>query len=70
MKDLSNRLPEVKVVAVNHNKVRVYGGVSSKIYDGVFQLARDKGIEVKSVNSIKPTLEDAFIKIIGLSPLG
>ena len=68
LEDLSNRLPGVKVVAVEPNKVRIYGGIPANIYDNVFRSAKDKGIEIQSVNSIKPTLEDAFIKITGLSP--
>ena len=68
LEDLSNRLPGVKIVAVEPNKVRIYGGIRANIYDNVFRFAKDKGIEIQSVNSIKPTLEDAFIKITGLSP--
>jgi ABC-2 type transport system ATP-binding protein len=68
IKDLSDRL-QVKIVAVDHNKVRIYGGISSKIYDSVFQLTKEKSIEIQSVNTIKPSLEDAFIKITGLSPM-
>ena len=68
LEDLSDRLPGVKVVAVEPNKVRIYGGIPANIYDNVFRFAKDKGIEIQSVNSIKPTLEDAFIKITGLSP--
>jgi len=48
--------------------VRIYGGIPAAIYDNVFRLTKDKGIEIQSVNSIKPSLEDAFIKITGLSP--
>jgi len=65
--DLSNRLPETKIVAVDHNKLRIYGGTLTAVYDNVFRIAKDKGIEIQSVNSIKPSLEDAFIKITGLS---
>jgi len=68
LEDLSNRFPGVKVVAVEPNKVRIYGGIPANIYDNVFRFAKNKGIEIQSVNSIKPTLEDAFIKITGLSP--
>ena len=68
MEDLSHRLPEVKMTEVDSNKVRIYGGIPSDVYDNVFRLTKDKGIKIKSVNSIKPSLEDAFIKITGLSP--
>jgi ABC-2 type transport system ATP-binding protein len=67
--DLSNRLPEVKMTEVDCNKVRIYGGIPFEVYDNVFRLAKDKGIQIESVNSIKPSLEDAFLKITGLSPI-
>ena len=43
--------------------------VSNKIYDCVFSLAKDKNVEIQLINSIKPSLEDAFLKITGLSPI-
>src|SRR3990172_6013433 len=66
--DISDKLPEAKLVVMDYNKVRIHGGMPGKIYDNVCQLIREKGIEIQSVNSIRPTLEDAFIKITGLSP--
>jgi ABC-2 type transport system ATP-binding protein len=69
VEDLSNKLLGVMVVAVDHDKVRIYGGIPNDVYDNVFQLTKDKGIEIHSINSIKPSLEDAFIKITGLSPI-
>ena len=66
--DISDKLPEAKLVVMDHNKVQIHGGMPGKIYDNVCQLIREKGIEIESVNSIRPTLEDAFIKITGLSP--
>ena len=68
MEDLPNRLPGVKIVAVGHNKLIICGGIPADIYDNVFRFAKDKGIEIQSVNSIKPSLDDAFINITGLNP--
>jgi len=65
---LSEKLPKLKVVATNHNKVRIYGGVPAHTLEKVLQYAKDEEIEIDKVNSIKPSLEDAFIKITGLSP--
>jgi ABC-2 type transport system ATP-binding protein len=65
---LCERLPELKVIATNHNKVRIYGGVPAHVLEKVLQYARDGDAEIDGVNSIKPSLEDAFIKITGLSP--
>lgn len=69
MEDLSNKLLKVKIAKVDHDKLRIYGGALTEVYDGVFKFAKDKGIKIQSINSIKPTLEDAFIKITGLSPI-
>ena len=68
IEDLSSGLPGVKIVAFDHDKIRIYGGNPAAVYDNVFRFARDRGIEMQSVNSIKPSLEDSFIKITGLSP--
>jgi len=66
---LSNRLPGVKIVAVDHDRVRIYGGILADVVDSVLQSAKDKSIEIVSIKSIQPSLEDAFIKMTGLSPI-
>lgn len=66
--ELSERLPELKVIATN-NKVRIYGGVPVRVLEEVLQYVKNRGIEIDKVNSIKPSLEDAFIRITGLSPI-
>jgi ABC-2 type transport system ATP-binding protein len=69
VKDLTCRLPEVRIVEVNHNRIRIYGRSPADVYNKIFPIAKEKGIEILSVNSIKPSLEDAFIKLTGLSPI-
>jgi ABC-2 type transport system ATP-binding protein len=66
--NLSDRLPEVTIVLRDHNRLRISGGAPSKVYECVCQVTKARSIELLSVNSIKPTLEDAYIKITGLSP--
>jgi len=66
---LSTKLPELRIVAIDESKVRIYGGVATDLLETVLQFARDKNINIDTVDSIKPTLEDAFIKITGLSPI-
>ena len=68
IEELPRRLPELKIVATNHNKVRIYGGTPSSVLEKVLQYAKSEGNEIDKVNSVKPSLEDAFIKITGLSP--
>ncbi|MCK4733946.1 MAG: ATP-binding cassette domain-containing protein [Methanophagales archaeon] len=65
---LSEKLPALKIMVADHNRVWIYSGIPAEIYNAAFQLTKAKGIEIESVNSIKPSLEDAFVKITGLSP--
>jgi ABC-2 type transport system ATP-binding protein len=68
IEELPRRLPELKIVATNHNKVRIYGGTPADVLEKVLQYAKSEGNEIDKVNSVKPSLDDAFIKITGLSP--
>jgi ABC-2 type transport system ATP-binding protein len=69
IEDLSGILPELKVVATSQNNIRIYGGSPAGILEKVLHYARDSDIEIDGVNSVKPSLEDAFIKTTGLSPI-
>ena len=64
---LSRRLPNHQVTALDH-KVRIYGDVPARILEVALQTAKEKGIRIDSVASVKPNLEDAFVKITGLAP--
>jgi len=67
--DLSARLPQTDIVLLDNSLVKIYGGDSSQVLKGAFEFANDHNLGLESINSIKPSLEDAFIKITGLSPL-
>jgi ABC-2 type transport system ATP-binding protein len=68
LEELSERLPKLKILATSHNTVRIFGGTPRHVLENVLQYAKEKGAQIDKVNSIKPNLEDAFIKITGLSP--
>jgi ABC-2 type transport system ATP-binding protein len=68
MESLFQSLPGMKVVMVSDTRARFYGGVTTDILDAILHVARDNNIKIDSVSSLKPTLEDAFIKITGLAP--
>lgn len=52
----------------NQKSMRIYGGAPTHILETVLQYARNRGMEIIAVKSVKPSLEDAFVKITGLSP--
>jgi ABC-2 type transport system ATP-binding protein len=65
---LGQRLPGTVVMKVD-DRIRVYGGETAAVLETVLKCAREMGTEVASVNSLKPTLEDTFVKLTGLSPM-
>jgi len=65
---LSQQLPGLRVVAMDRESVRIYGGSPASVLETVLPWAKERGLVLEAVNSVKPSLEDAFIKIAGLSP--
>jgi ABC-2 type transport system ATP-binding protein len=66
--ELSQQLPGLRVVATDGESARIYGGSSASVLETVLPWAKERGLVLEAVNSVKPSLEDAFIKIAGLSP--
>ncbi len=67
--ELSTRIPGTEVIVLEDDRVRIYGGDPPRIFEGISQFAKDAGIGLELVNSIRPSLEDAFMRITGLSPI-
>ncbi len=65
---LRRRLEGLRVVDMNHERVRIYGGTPELVLKEVLEFAERLGTEIEAVNSLRPTLEDAFVKITGLKP--
>jgi ABC-2 type transport system ATP-binding protein len=65
---LSRSLPGIKTVMVSDRTARFYGGATTAILDTILHIAHDNNVKIESVSNLKPTLEDAFIKITGLAP--
>jgi len=69
IEELSRRIPGTEVIVLEDDKVRIYGGYPPSIFEEVHRFAKDTGIGLELVNSIRPSLEDAFMRITGLSPM-
>ncbi len=69
VEELSSRIPGTEVIVLEDDKVRIYGGYPPRIFEGISQFAGDAGVGLESANSIRPSLEDAFMRITGLSPI-
>jgi ABC-2 type transport system ATP-binding protein len=66
--ELGQRLPGLAVVRVD-DRIRIYGGDADVVLNAILGYARENGTQVAAVSSLKPSLEDAFVKLTGLSPL-
>jgi ABC-2 type transport system ATP-binding protein len=66
--DLSARLPGAEVVFLDEARMTVRGGDPSRVLEGIFEFSKDHDLGLSAINSIRPSLEDAFVRITGLSP--
>jgi ABC-2 type transport system ATP-binding protein len=66
--ELGRRLPGLAVVKVD-DRIRIYGGDADVVLHAILGYATENGTQVASVSSLRPSLEDAFVKLTGLSPL-
>jgi ABC-2 type transport system ATP-binding protein len=62
------RLNYVKNVVTVGDKVRLYIDDPSQAFPLIFDFAKENHLKIVSINTLKPTLEDAFIKLTGLRP--
>jgi ABC-2 type transport system ATP-binding protein len=66
--ELSRRLPSLAVVKAE-DRIRIYGGDADVVLHTILGYATENGTQVASISSLRPSLEDAFVKLTGLSPL-
>ena len=69
--DIVDRLKElssVRNVVIAGDKFRLYVEDSTETLPSIIHFAEKNHLKVTSVSTVKPTLEDAFVKITGLRP--
>ena len=67
--NIRNKLEElshVSEVIMVDNKFRLYTDDPSLPLDFIFEFTRKNHLKILSINTLKPTLEDAFVKLTGL----
>ena len=55
-----------KIVQLKENEIRLYSSSVAQSMSAVMDFARRNALEIVSINTVKPTLEDVFIKYTGL----
>jgi len=65
--ELGRRLQGLEVVKLD-GRIRIHGGDTDIVLRAILGYAGENGTQVASATSVRPSLEDAFIKLTGLSP--
>jgi ABC-2 type transport system ATP-binding protein len=63
MKEFSENPSIAKAVPVG-NKVRIYAADPSMVIEFLVEYAKDNNIRILSLNTMMPSLEDVFLKLI------
>lgn len=66
--DKLKRLSHVKKVVTAGDKFRLYVDDPSATLPLIFDFAKENHLKIVSINTLKPTLEDAFVELTGLRP--
>ena len=66
--DKLKRLSHVRDVVTTGDKFRLYVDDSLETLPLIFDFAKENHLRIVSINTLKPTLEDAFVKLTGLHP--
>jgi ABC-2 type transport system ATP-binding protein len=67
--DLKNKLflmEGIEKILISENRIRLHTKTLDQITPSVIQVIEKQGAKIEMINTLSPTLEDAFIKITGL----
>jgi ABC-2 type transport system ATP-binding protein len=64
--DKLKQLSHVREVLTVGDKFRLHVGDPSETLPAIFDFAKGNNLKIVSINTLKPTLEDAFVKLTGL----
>jgi ABC-2 type transport system ATP-binding protein len=68
LNDKLRSLKHVSSVSRVGDKFRLHAEDASEVVPILIDFARENNLRIMSINTLKPSLEDAFVKITGLSP--
>jgi ABC-2 type transport system ATP-binding protein len=68
LNDKLRRLKHVSSVSRVGDKFRLHAEDASEVVPILIDFGRENSLRIMSINTLKPSLEDAFVKITGLSP--
>ena len=66
LKDLFLSLYGVEKILIDENRVRFYTKRLDQVASSIMKSLEDHGAKIQSINTLSPSLEDAFVRITGL----
>jgi len=67
-KSLTEELGGLGEVELEERKIRIQVENVDEAFGALIHLTSERGIHIEDVNTIRPSLEDAFVKLTGVSP--
>jgi ABC-2 type transport system ATP-binding protein len=67
--DLKNKLlfmEGIEKILISENRIRFHTKKLDQVTPPVIKVLEEQGVKIKTINTLSPTLEDAFVKITGL----
>ena len=58
---------DIHRVEKSGDKVRFYGESMPSLTEAIFQYSSQNGLQIASISSVKPSLEDAFVQLTGMN---
>ncbi len=66
LKDKLLSLEGIEKILIAENRLRFHTKNIDQVAPGIIRLFEEQGVKMETINTVSPTLEDAFVKITGL----
>jgi ABC-2 type transport system ATP-binding protein len=59
-------LDGIEKIVIDENRIRFHTENIDQVTPGIIRLLEEQGVKMETINTLSPTLEDAFVKLTGL----
>lgn len=64
LQEISSRCLDISKASLTGNKIRIYTANPSQVIPFLVDFAKEKNMQILSLNTMMPSLEDVFLKLI------
>ena len=66
MKNKLLSLDGIEKILIDENRIRFHTKNIDQVTPGIIKLLEEQGAKIETINTLSPSLEDAFVKLTGL----